>query len=168
MANKDKKAYKIKRCTFLTKMFITALMKGQLNEPKEMENGIDFKTKYLTDKKYENDKNYFVNRGFIERISPTFTNVGSNGRPTDFSRPISYLSEYTLETSSYPDEKTSSKSYVYFITYLRAALWYSPEEFQEKYPLETFPLVNEKFNLVVNHMKELGFDIEGIVNGPEE
>ncbi|WP_065218807.1 MULTISPECIES: hypothetical protein [Butyricimonas] len=168
MANKDKKAYKVKRCTFLANMFIAALMEGVLSEPVNMEDGIDFTNRYYTSDRDKEDKDYYITRGFIKRINPTFTDAPTSRPPVYFSTAVSSLSMYTLSTTSYPDEKTESKSYVYFITYLRAALWYSQEEFQKEYPPETYPLVNEKFNLVVQHMKDLGFDIDGIVNGPQE
>ncbi|WP_026207816.1 hypothetical protein [Butyricimonas synergistica] len=168
MANKNKEAYKIKRCTFLAKMFTEALMAGVLSEPANLEDGIDFTTKYQTSDSYKNDKNYYKTRGFIDRINEKFTNNPNGRPPVYFSTPILSVTSYTTTTQDYKDEKTTSKSYVYFISYLRAALWYTQEEFQKEYPPETYPLVNEKFNLVVQHMKDLGFDIDGIVNGPKE
>ena len=115
-----------------------------------------FTTKYSTKESDKNKENYYLNRGFIDLI---YRGFGTTTRELDYT--VNYVSQYTNSSEEeYP--------YMYYISYLRAAMYYTKAEFQEKYPPELYPLINEKYEMVVQHMKEEGIDLEQIANGPKE
>lgn len=55
-----------------------------------------------------------------------------------------------------------------FMAYVRSAMAYTREEFYAKYPKESYPLIAERFELVITYMKNTyGIDLQGIAKGPD-
>ena len=45
-------------------------------------------------------------------------------------------------------------------------MWLTPEEFEARYPKSLYPMLTEKYEIVVTHMKETyGIDLVGIAIG---
>ena len=48
-------------------------------------------------------------------------------------------------------------------------MFYTKTEFQEKYSPTTYPLINQRYEIVINHIQNnYGIDLEGIAKGPQE
>ena len=53
-----------------------------------------------------------------------------------------------------------------FNAYIKNAMWLTPEEFEARYPKDLYPMLNEKYEITVKHMKEqYGIDLQGIAYG---
>jgi hypothetical protein len=45
-------------------------------------------------------------------------------------------------------------------------MWLTPEEFEARYPKSLYPMLTEKYEITVKHMKEqYGIDLQGIAYG---
>ena len=100
-----------------------------------------------------NHKNYVFNRGLIRWVD-------DNG--------VEEKSLWSIYTSYYKQPNYNSGGFYrdFFSLYIRAAMRFSPEEFYEKYPKEKYPLISEKYELVVRYMKDkYGIDLPGIAKG---
>ena len=48
-------------------------------------------------------------------------------------------------------------------------MWLTPEEFEERYPSSEYPMIKEKYDIVVNHMLDVyGIDLVGIARGVDK
>ena len=96
-----------------------------------------------------------MTRGFINIVNRNFKSR---------EKVPSSISEYTnpsWEKEAYP--------YRDFLSYVRAAMFYTKTEFQEKYSPTTYPLINQRYEIVINHIQNnYGIDLEGIAKGPQE
>jgi hypothetical protein len=118
-----------------------------------MKDGIDFTTRFASNSQTSSANHHF-NRGFINRVYEHFGS-GSTTGAVEYTG-ADYVTYYTNGTQDY------------FLCYVRAAMYYTREEFQAKYPPETYPLINEKYELTVEYMKNVaGIDLVGIANGPQ-
>ena len=135
-------------------MIEAALQNGIITEPTEFKEGINYTTSIVNQDSQKDNENYYMNRGFINIIYRTFSG----------EKIPSGLSEYTnpsWEQEAYP--------YRDFLSYIRAAMFYTKTEFQAKYSPTTYPLINQRYEIVVNHIKNnYGIDLEGIAKGPQE
>ena len=153
-ASANELTMKIKRCAFLYQIILGEKQAGNIVEPDDLRTGIDFTTKFA--KNSETDSpNHKANRGFINWVSDTFTSSSYPEEPEN---------QGTDYISYYPETKSRN----YFLAYVKAAMFYSREKFYQKYPKETYPLISQKYELVVSYMKsKYGIDLEGIAKGPE-
>lgn len=154
--------YKIKREVFLSKMIITAVLKGIITEPTDFKDGIDYKKAFYNDmdiisgKATTEDPNYYMNRGFIKKVSKDFTHEDS-----PWSIDIYNTAGWESPEDVFP--------YMDYVTYIRAAMYYTREEFMTNYPPSRYSLIERRYNSVVNHLKNTyGIDLEGIAKGPQQ
>lgn len=156
----DDVAYSLKqqRCVFILQLINNARKNGELKAPDEFWDGFDFSGKMeLTNTRKSNFK---YKLGFIDRINDNF----GTGRQKQV-----FVNEY-ITTCSYfgVTEYDPNNTYDLVSTYIKNAMWLTPEEFEERYPESKYPFVHEKYNLIVNHIKETyGIDLAGIAYGPE-
>ena len=102
--------------------------------PVEFTAGIDYSAGVNTYD--ETASNYFPKLGFVANVS------------YDFS--------YESVPYSWDEEGD-------FLCYVRSAMAYTEEEFFEKYPADTYPLVKQRYELIIQYMKEsYGIDLQGI------
>lgn len=146
-----------KRCVFIYLMMSAAIQNGIITEPAIFGELVDYSTKIWSDlnvqegKATVDDPDYYKNRGFIAVVSDQFTSESAPWHLSVFTHP-SY--------AGYP--------HCDFLAYLKAAMYYSESEFRAKYPIESCPLINERYDIVVNYMKtEYGIDLQGIATGSE-
>ncbi|MBS7156005.1 MAG: hypothetical protein KH112_10430 [Sanguibacteroides justesenii] len=155
IANPNQQTLKIRRAVFLYLMIEAALQNGIITEPNDFKNGIDYTTKIVKDNNQKDDPNYYMTRGFINIVNRNFKSR---------EKVPSSISEYTnpsWEKEAYP--------YRDFLSYVRAAMFYTKTEFQEKYSPTTYPLINQRYEIVINHIQNnYGIDLEGIAKGPQE
>ena len=133
-------------------MFEAALQNKVINEPDSFKQGIDYTTAITNSQKDKPD--YYLTRGFINILA------------RDFSKESSPYSIFEYTNASW-----DTKAYPYrdYLSYIRAAMFYTKEEFQAKYSPETYPLVNSRYEIVVNHIKNnYNIDLEGIAKGPQK
>ena len=145
------------RCMFMIQAIYNAIEKGDIDSPDEFWAGYDFSS----DKKMNNvdpsKANYKYKLGFVDMINDNFG--------TGVQKQV-WAPNYANETSCYYWEKDKYPHYNLFTTYIKNAMWLTPEEFEARYPSSTYPMVKEKYNIVVNHMLETyGIDLVGIARG---
>ena len=148
-------ALKVRRATFIYLMIEAALQNGNITEPNNFKSGIDYSTQIVNKDDQKDNPNYYLNRGFINIIPRTFNSLGS--APSS----ISHYTNPSWEPDAYP--------YRDFLIYVRASMFYTRAEFQATYSPTTYPLVNQRYEIVINHLKNnYGIDLEGIAKGPQE
>ena len=145
------------RCIFMIQAIYNAIEKGDIDSPDEFWAGYDFSS----DKKMNNvdpsKANYKYKLGFVDMINDNFG--------TGVQKQV-WAPNYANETSCYYWEKDKYPHYNLFTTYIKNAMWLTPEEFEARYPSSTYPMVKEKYNIVVSHMLETyGIDLVGIARG---
>lgn len=153
MMKKDANAaLKSKRFSFINQILTPQRLDGTIPEPEGFRDDIDFTTAW--NKSNTSSVNYPPTRGFIQWIEET---------GTELSWGSIYLSYYKTENynsgGNYRD---------YFWSYVRAAMYYTPEEFYAKYPKDKYPLISRQYETTVQYMKDkYGIDLPGIAKGPD-
>ena len=145
------------RCIFMIQALYNAIEKGEIDSPNEFWAGFDF----AADKKMNNvdpsKENYKYKLGFVDMINDNFG--------TGVQKQV-WVPDWANETSCGYWEKGKSSHYNLFATYIKNAMWLTPEEFEERYPSSKYPMIKEKYDIVVNHMLNVyGIDIVGIARG---
>lgn len=140
----------VKRFSFINQFLTSQRMDNTLPEPEGLRDGMDFVSSL--NRSNPNHKNYVFNRGLIRWVD-------DNGVEESL---------WSIYTSYYKQPNYNSGGFYrdFFSLYIRAAMRFSPEEFYEKYPKEKYPLISEKYELVVRYMKDkYGIDLPGIAKG---
>lgn len=151
-------AFKQMRCILTIEIIKNAIEKKEIVSPDEFWSKFNFSE----DQKIDNDDptkaNYKYKLGFVDRINDNFGTGNKNQIwPNDIIK------------SSYYWEKDKYAEYNLFTTYIKNIMWLTPEEFNTRYPSSKYPLIKEKYDIVVKHMKEVyGIDLVGIANGPNK
>lgn len=148
---KANEAMAVKRFSFINQFLTSQRMDNTLPEPEGLRDGMDFVSRL--DRSNPNHKNYVFNRGLIRWVD-------DNG--------VEEESLWSIATTYYkqPNYNSSGMYRDFFSLYIRAAMRFSPEEFYNKYPKEKYPLISEKYELVVRYMKDkYGIDLPGIAKG---
>ena len=143
----------VKRFSFINQFLTSQRMDNTLPEPEGLRDGMDFVSSL--NRSNPNHKNYVFNRGLIRWVD-------DNG--------VEEESLWSIATTYYkqPNYNSSGMYRDFFSLYIRAAMRFSPEEFYEKYPKEKYPLISEKYELVVRYMKDkYGIDLPGIAKGSD-
>ena len=141
----------VKRFSFINQFLTSQRMDNTLPEPEGLRDGMDFVSSL--NRSNPNHKNYVFNRGLIRWVD-------DNG--------VEEESLWSIYSSYYKQPNYNSGGFYrdFFSLYIRAAMRFSPEEFYEKYPKEKYPLISEKYELVVRYMKDkYGIDLPGIAKG---
>lgn len=139
-----------KRFSFINQVLTDLRRNGGIEEPSALREGLDFSTRINS--LPEDTVHYKYFRGFIDWIEDDMT-VNS------------------FVTLSYYKTQNYTSGGVYrdlFMAYVRSAMAYTREEFYAKYPKESYPLIAERFELVITYMKNTyGIDLQGIAKGPD-
>ena len=135
-------------------MIENALQKGIISEPEEFKKGISYTTKIVYKDDQKDDENYYMNRGFIKIMRRTFTGESVPNSTDQYTNP-------SWEKEAYP--------YRDYLSYVRAAMFYTKSEFQSKYSPTIYPLINQRYEIVINHIKNnYKINLEEIAKGPQE
>lgn len=147
------------RCIFFIETLKNAIEKGEIDSPDEFWTGFDFSEGKMMHHKDPSQPHFKYKLGFVESINDNF---GTGPQKQIFPD----MASETKESSCYYWEKGKYEHYNLFTTYIKNAMWFTPEEFEVQYPADLYPMVNEKYNIVVKHMKEeYGIDLVGIAYG---
>lgn len=159
-----KETLKKQRCIFMIEAIKNAMDKGEITSPEEFWTGFDFSSRKdengkemnIMDHMDPSKDNYKYKLGFIDDINDNF----GTGRLKQLWRPLEgVISCYYWEKDKYPE-------YNLFKAYIKNAMWLTPEEFEARYPKSLYPMLAEKYEIVVTHMKETyGIDLQGIAYG---
>ena len=77
-----------------------------------------------------------------------------------------WVPPYANETSCYYWEKDKYPNYNLFTTYLKNAMWLTPEEIEARYPASKYPMIKEKYDIIVGYMLDTyGINLVGIARG---
>ncbi len=147
---------KQQRCVFMIEAIKNAMDKGEITSPDEFWTGFDFGEDKKMDHENPSKANYKYKLGFIDDINDNF----GTGVKKQLWRPLKTV------VSCYYWEKGKYKEYNLFNAYIKNAMWLTPEEFEERYPQRLYPMLREKYEITVKHMKEqYGIDLQGIAYG---
>lgn len=157
-SNNDR-ALQQQRCIFMLQAIYNAMDKGEITSPDEFWTGFDFSE----DKKIEhNDRskeNYKYKLGFIDDI---YDHYATTGRSED----VWNYKTYIIHCYNWAK---GNKDNDLFKAYIKNAMWLTPEGFEERYPNSQYPMLTEKYEIVVKHMYEqYGIDLQRIAYGIKE
>ena len=148
---------KQQRCLFMIQAIYNSIDKGEIVSPDELWTGYDFSESLKMNHIDPSKLNYKYKLGFVDMINDNF---GTGVQKQVWTPP------YANETSCYYWEKDKYPNYNLFTTYIKNAMWLTPEEFEARYPSDKYPMIKEKYEIVTNHMKErYGIDLKGIAYG---
>ena len=152
-------ALKQQRCIFMLQAIYNSMNKGEITSPDEFWTGFDFSE----DKKIEhNDKskeNYKYKLGLVDDI---YDHYATTGRATEVWNYKTYIIHFNYWEKNNKDNNL-------FNAYIKNAMWLTPQEFEARYPKAFYPMINEKYEITVKHMKEqYGIDLQGIAYGIKE
>lgn len=143
-----------------------AIDRGLIVAPENFNDGVDKANSIGTD---PTGNNYFLKRGFVHKVEQrtiisvstfTFGGVEYVSKVIQWSfRTLSNITSLSRVTADYGD----------FKNYIRIAMRFNQEEFEAQYPPETYPLINSRYHMVVEHMRDTyGIDLQNIANGVKE
>lgn len=157
----DELAIKKQRCMFMNKAIWNARSKNEIIIPDEFWNGYVFSSKDTLIYDNPESEHYNYKLGFPDDIYYHFATTGNSD---DVWRPTLVVKH----TDSWHKDNIGDgeKGYDLFGAFIRNAMWLTPDEFTERYSPNKYPMVKEKYDLVVNLMKETyGIDLVGIAKG---
>lgn len=120
--------------------------KGQIIAPDNFFVGIDYETtlsKKPTTSTGGRDKNYYLYRGFVD-----------------------FVDESDFQYTDIPSISMVKATNADLLSYIRIALYYPEEAFQEEYPRETYSLVNDRYQIITSYLKKVyNIDLKAIAKG---
>lgn len=149
------------RCIFMLNVILNSIDKEEMDSPDEFWEGFDFHTKdSLKMNHVDPEHEYYKYKfGFVDMIND---NYGTGVKKQLWAPP------YANETSFYYWEKNKYEHYNLFTTYIKNIMWLTPEEFDEHYSTSKYPIIREKYDIIVKHMLETyGINLVGIAKGKE-
>lgn len=157
------------RCVFMVNVIKNSIARGELVAPEEFwadysmnksETCIDGNHDTCDKVNIENkgSKNGLYTLGYVDVLEEKF----GTGRSTDIIKPITSEKGWL-----HPDYWTTKVNPTcdMFEAYIMNAMWFTPEEFHERYNTDKNTKIKEKYDLVVEYIKEFGVDLVGIAYG---
>ena len=145
------------RCVFMTQLIYNSISKNEITSPDEFWSGFDFSQDKKMNHENAEKANYKYKLGFVDMINDNFG--------TGVQKQV-WVPPYASETSCYYWEKDKYPNYNLFTTYIKNIMWLTPEEFEARYPSAQYPMIKEKYDIIVKHMLEVyGLDLIGIAKG---
>lgn len=157
----DSPGYSMKQqiCIFINELVRNSKRKGEISSPDEFWTGFDFSRGLMMNHVDPQKSNFLYKLGFVDDINDSF---GTGRLKEVWRRPYN-----PVETACYYWEKDKFEQYDLFLAYIKNAIWLTPQQFEERYPKAIYPMIHEKYEIVVKHMKdEYGLDLVGIANEP--
>lgn len=152
-------ALRQQRCIFIMQLIYNSIAKGEIDSPDEFWSGFDFSEGPKMNHVDPSKSNYKYKLGFVDMINDNF---GTGEQKQVWVPP------YANETSCYYWEKGKYANYNLFTTYIKNAMWLTPEEFEERYPSSKYPMIKEKYDIIVRHMLDTyGINLVGIARGKQ-
>lgn len=147
---------KQQRCIFMINLIYNSMNKGEIISPDEFWEGYDLGDSTLVNiKEGSTASNSMRNMGFIDAINDNF----GTGRIGQLWKPM-FTSSKTEVSCRY---WRKGELYDLFVSYIMNAMWLSPTEFMQRYEVDKYPLIKEKYDFVVKYMLDKhGIDLVGI------
>ena len=153
----DEKTMLQQRCIFMLQAIYNSMEKGGITIPEEFWEGLHFEKERRIEYNDSTSENYKYRLGFIDEIYDHF----GTGRSKELWRPL----YQTIKSCEYW-ERGYHATYNLFNVYVKSAMWFTPEEFKKQYNTDLYPIVAEKYELVVKHILEnYGVDLHRIAYG---
>lgn len=176
---------KQQRCIFMTNVIQNSIQKGDLKIPNEFWSGYSMNkdTKCLEDKhdgcdkvyipkdtltsedearKIKESENGLYSLGFVDVLESKF----GTGRTTRIEKQI-YHTRGWVHTDYWTSKVNPTCDL--FEAYVMNAMWFTPEEFHQRYNTGKNTLIKKKYDYVVDYMKkQYGIDLVGIANGKKK
>lgn len=134
-----------KRGIILKEVLKMAINKGNIKSPDDFSVGFDFVTATTNLAGSENEPNYYMKRGF----------PGQMTNSNNFN-----ITNLVLVT------RTSEKQN--FIDYVHLCMRYTPDSIELVYPKAKYPLIHQKYPIVIKHMKDnYNIDLNKIATKPQ-
>ncbi len=152
----DEYSIRQQRCIFMVNAINNARDRGIITTPSEFWSGYVFSEKdtVIYDKPESDHYNYKL--GLLDDI---YNHFATSGNTDEVWRPT-----LVVKHTNYWDGTHSD--YDLFAAFLKNAMWLTPDEFEERYPSDKYPMIKEKYDLVVGYMKDTyGIDLVGIAKG---
>ena len=161
------------RCVFMTNIILNSINSGKIVAPEGFWERYDLsKSKTCdTDKDHTNcsmvnvvDKgadNHIYKFGYVDVLESKF----GTGNSTEVIKNVNISSGKDQHATNWV---ATSKDITWdmFQAYIMNAMWFTPEEFAQRYNTEDNTIIAEQYELVVNHMLEkYGIDLQGIALG---
>lgn len=135
--------YFYRRGVMLKEVFRGAIFRGNIEVPVDFSTGFDYVTAIKTSP--ETDPNYYKNRGF----------------PGHFSNKLNF-------NQSIMTAITNTGTKQNFLDYIHLCMRYSEDSIKILYPPAKYPLINQKYPVVIKYMKEkYGVDLVELAKKPE-
>ena len=152
----NEEALRKQRCIFMLQAIYNSMNKGEITSPDEFWTGFDFSE----DKKIEHNdnskENYKYKLGLVDDI---YDHYATTGRATEVWNYKTYIIHFNYWEKNNKDNNL-------FNAYIKNAMWLTPEEFEERYPSSKYPIIKEKYDIVVKHMLDTyGIDLIGLARG---
>lgn len=152
-------AIKQMRCILAIELIKNAIDKKEIESPDEFWEKFEFSVDKKIDHIDYTKANYKYKLGFVDMINDNFG--------TGELKQV-WPNSDVIKTTIYWD-RVLHPSYNLFTTYIKNIMWLTPEEFDARYQTSKYPLIKEKYDIVVKHMKEVyGIDLVGIAKGPDK
>lgn len=148
---------KKQRCIFIIQAIYNAMDKGEITSPEEFWSGYDFSdSNKKIDHSDKNSDNYKYKLGLVDDIYDHFATTGRTNEVWNYKEYIKSFSNWARD----------NKDNNLFNAYIKNAMWLTPEEFELRYPKSQYPIITEKYEIAVRHMKEkYGIDLQGVAYG---
>ena len=149
-------ALKQQRCILMIQAIYNAMDKGEITSPDEFWTGFDFSEDKKMDHNDPSKDNYKHKLGFVDDI---YDHYATTGRTEEVWNYKTYIEHCYYWAKGNKDNNL-------FNAYIKNAMWLTPEEFEARYPRSLYPILTEKYEITVKHMKEqYGIDLQGIAYG---
>ena len=147
--NLTHEARRLRSVPFIYQMLKKAVMKGIITDTDAIREGLDTKKRFKNSDPDSPD--YYLNRGYPDNLYSNFKKSSVPWHPSKF---------YGTDAPDYPHED--------FLNLIRNNMWYSEAEIESKYPLEKYPLLRKRLDIVYKHLLDnYGIDLKAIGAGSE-
>ena len=158
-SNDNEEALRKQRCIFMLQAIYNSMNKSEITSPDEFWTGFDFSEGKKIEHNDKSKENYKYKLGLVDDI---YDHYATTGRATEVWNYKTYIIHFNYWEKNNKDNNL-------FNAYIKNAMWLTPQEFEARYPKALYPMINEKYEITVKHMKEqYGIDLQGIAYGIKE
>ena len=167
---------KQQRCMFMTHIIINSIESGKIVPPNgfwerynlSKSNTCDLDRDHtncsMVNVVDKNADNHIYKFGYVDVLESKF----GTGNSTEVIKNVNISSGKDLHATNWR-ATTKDVTWDMFQAYIMNAMWFTPEEFAQRYDTDGNTIIAEQYELVVNHMhNKYGIDLQGIAYGIKE
>ncbi len=167
---------KQQRCMFMTHIIINSIESGKIVPPNgfwerynlSKSNTCDLDRDHtncsMINVVNENADNYLYKFGYVDVLEAKF----GTGNKNEIIKNVNISNGKELHATNWK-ATTKDVTWDMFQAYIMNAMWFTPEEFAQRYDTDENTIIAEQYELVVNHMYDkYGIDLQGIAYGIKE